>query len=152
MMWPLDADVANGLLVECGRHTYYVTSSYILCHIIIHTMSHHHTYYVTSSYILCHIIHTMPSSRMRQARILNFFFLPTAFEAAGTHSENSSLYWPCTVDVTGLWLSRISQQQARRGRRPSGTSALAPCILCIYMCVYILCIYMYMYLNVDIYI
>merc|ERR1712100_691267 len=24
-----------------------------LCHIIIHTMSHHHTYYVTSSYILC---------------------------------------------------------------------------------------------------
>ena len=33
---------------------------YILCHIIIHTMSHHHTYYVTSSYILCHIIiHTM---------------------------------------------------------------------------------------------
>jgi len=25
-----------------------------------HTMSHHHTYYVTSSYILCHIImHTM---------------------------------------------------------------------------------------------
>jgi len=24
--------------------------------IIIHTMSHHHTYYVTSSYILCHII------------------------------------------------------------------------------------------------
>ena len=30
----------------------YVTSSYILCHIIIHTMSHHHTYYVTSSYIL----------------------------------------------------------------------------------------------------
>ena len=37
------------------------TSSYILCHIIIHTMSHHHTYYATSSYILCHIIiHTMP--------------------------------------------------------------------------------------------
>jgi hypothetical protein len=36
------------------HHTYYVTSSYILCH-IIHTMSHHHTYYVTS-YILCHII------------------------------------------------------------------------------------------------
>jgi len=29
----------------------YVTSSYILCHIIIHTMSHHHTYYVTSSYL-----------------------------------------------------------------------------------------------------
>ena len=28
----------------------------ILCHIIIHNMSHHHTYYVTSSYILCHII------------------------------------------------------------------------------------------------
>ena len=68
------------------HHTYYVTSSYILCHIIIHTMSHHHTcnitssntphpspcaqqtrramshhhtYYVTSS-LLCHItIHTM---------------------------------------------------------------------------------------------
>jgi hypothetical protein len=55
------------------HHTYYVTSSYILCHIIIHTMSHlapvtgchiiihtmshHHTYYVTSSYILCHISH-----------------------------------------------------------------------------------------------
>ena len=29
-----------------------VASSYILCHIIIHTMSHHHTYYVTSSYLL----------------------------------------------------------------------------------------------------
>merc|ERR1711966_637020 len=42
------------------HHTYYVTSSYTLCHIIIHTMSHHHTHYVTSSYILCHIIiHTM---------------------------------------------------------------------------------------------
>ena len=55
------------------HHTYYVTSSYILCHIIIHTMSHlapvtgchiiihtmshHHTYYVASSYILCHISH-----------------------------------------------------------------------------------------------
>ena len=26
-------------------------SSYILCHIIIPTMSHHHTYYVTSSYL-----------------------------------------------------------------------------------------------------
>jgi len=33
------------------HHTYYVTSSHILCHIIIHTMSHHHTYYITSSYI-----------------------------------------------------------------------------------------------------
>ena len=31
----------------CVRIVYYVTSSYILCHIIIHTMSHHHTYYVT---------------------------------------------------------------------------------------------------------
>ena len=50
------------------HHTYYVTSSYILCHIIIHAMSHHHSYYVTSSFILdykrleilCHIIiHTM---------------------------------------------------------------------------------------------
>ena len=65
------------------HHTYHVTSSYILCHIIIiHTMSHHHTYvfrlmfglchiiihpmsqhhtsYVTASYILCHsIIHPM---------------------------------------------------------------------------------------------
>ena len=56
------------------HHTYYVTSSYILCHIIIHiihlsgiaywvhTMSHHHTYYVTSSYILCHIIIQVPSA------------------------------------------------------------------------------------------
>ena len=26
-----------------------IIPSYILCHIIIHTMSHHHTYYVTSS-------------------------------------------------------------------------------------------------------
>ena len=34
-----------------------------MCHIIIHTMSHHHTYYVTSSYILCHIIiHTISSN------------------------------------------------------------------------------------------
>ena len=33
-----------------------VTSSYMLCHIIIHAMSHHHTCYVTSSYMLCHII------------------------------------------------------------------------------------------------
>ena len=43
---------------EHGRHhhTSYVTSSYILCHIIIHPMSHHHTSYVTSSYIRCHII------------------------------------------------------------------------------------------------
>ena len=29
-----------------------------LCHIIIHTMSHHHTYYVTSSYILKERLHT----------------------------------------------------------------------------------------------
>jgi len=37
-----------------------ISHMYVLCHIIIHTMSHHHTYYVTSSYILCHIIiHTM---------------------------------------------------------------------------------------------
>jgi len=49
------------------HHTFYVTSSYILCHIIIHTdehtgtpLSQGQTYYVTSSYILCHIIiHTM---------------------------------------------------------------------------------------------
>jgi len=47
------------------HHTYYVTSSYIQCHIIIHTMSHHHTNQVgqssdAASYILCHIIiHTM---------------------------------------------------------------------------------------------
>jgi hypothetical protein len=53
------------------HHTYCVTSSYILCHIIIHTMSHHHTCYVTPyrtptirsnslNVILCHIIiHTM---------------------------------------------------------------------------------------------
>ena len=34
-------------MVHIHHHTYYVTSSYILCHIIIHTMSHHHTYYVT---------------------------------------------------------------------------------------------------------
>jgi hypothetical protein len=26
-------------------------------HLFLHTMPHHHTYYVTSSYILCHIIH-----------------------------------------------------------------------------------------------
>jgi hypothetical protein len=32
----------------------------MLCHIIIHAMSHHHTCYVTSSYMLCHII-TSPS-------------------------------------------------------------------------------------------
>ena len=30
------------------HHTYYVTSSYILCHIIIHTMSHYHTSLSTS--------------------------------------------------------------------------------------------------------
>ena len=66
------------LLIQCRLHkTKKHTSSYILCHIIIHTMSHHaigkgaythsqtftmshhHTYYVTPSYILCHIIHTM---------------------------------------------------------------------------------------------
>ena len=29
---------------------------YILCHIIIHTVSHHHTCHVTSSYILCRMI------------------------------------------------------------------------------------------------
>jgi hypothetical protein len=56
-----------------------VQAPYILCHIIIHTMSHHHTYYVTSSYILCHIIiHTM--SHHHQI-------------SAGTHSQ-SPLYMP----------------------------------------------------------
>ena len=34
-----------------------------LCHIIIHTMSHHHTYYVTSSYILCHIYWSCAAQR-----------------------------------------------------------------------------------------
>jgi len=47
------------------HHTSYVTSSYMLCHIIMHSIfwrwcqckcplpvSHHHTYYVTSSYIV----------------------------------------------------------------------------------------------------
>ena len=39
------------------HHAY---SSCILCHIILHTMSHHLAYYVTSSCIVCHIIlHTM---------------------------------------------------------------------------------------------
>ena len=32
---------ATRFTVPCFHHTYYVTSSYILCHIIIHTMSHH---------------------------------------------------------------------------------------------------------------
>jgi len=43
------------------HHAYYVTSSCILClDVCMHTMSHHHAYYVTSSCILCHIImHTM---------------------------------------------------------------------------------------------
>jgi len=42
------------ICTQCSEHRA------TLCHIIIHTMSHHHTYYVTSSYILCHIIiHTM---------------------------------------------------------------------------------------------
>ena len=47
---------------------------YILCHIIIHTMSHHHTYYVTSSYILCHIIiHTMSHHHTSSYSLLALF-------------------------------------------------------------------------------
>ena len=46
------------------HHTCHVTSSYMLCHIIIHTMSHHHTCHVTSSYILCHIIIQCSVSRL----------------------------------------------------------------------------------------
>ena len=60
--------------------------SYILCHIIMHTMSHHHTYYVTSSYILCHIIiHTMSHqppnalSFFLVADFFVFFFSPFLF-------------------------------------------------------------------------
>ena len=49
--------------VYAYAYTVYMNISmyeYRVCHIIIHTMSHHHTYYVTSSYILCHIIiHTI---------------------------------------------------------------------------------------------
>ena len=57
------------------HHTYYVTSSGLITargkrcerHIIIHTMSHHHTYSVTSSYILCHIIRPHHSARQAVA-------------------------------------------------------------------------------------
>ena len=37
-------------LCACMRRLQRYTSSYILCHIIIHTMSHHHTYYVNCGF------------------------------------------------------------------------------------------------------
>jgi len=49
----LGASVASRCLLYPHLHSYYVTSSYILCHIIIHTMSHHHTYYVSLSIVYC---------------------------------------------------------------------------------------------------
>merc|ERR1719183_3494300 len=39
-------------------------ASYILCHIIIHTMSHHHTYYVTGT------LPTHSATSMRERRNL----------------------------------------------------------------------------------
>ena len=68
------------------HHTYYVASPYILCHIIIHTMSHHHTYYVTSSYILCHItMHTTPSSiRLRLIKASNWCSFPPRGKVKGS--------------------------------------------------------------------
>jgi len=48
--WPPQSHSCAAARAQCPG------TSCILCHIIIHTMSHHHTYYVTSSYILCHII------------------------------------------------------------------------------------------------
>ena len=52
LQWWWPASPSSYRQKASGRWQYYVTSSYILFHIIIHTMSHHHTYYVTSSYIL----------------------------------------------------------------------------------------------------
>ena len=97
------------------HHTYYITSSYILCHIIIHTMSHHHRVYwrlsgaacgfrklflpqccyITSSYILYHIIiHTIShhhtyyvtSSYIALATGFRKLFLPQCL-GLGTHTH-----------------------------------------------------------------
>ena len=52
---------------------------HILCHIIIHTMSHHHTYYVTSSYILCMCAHRCSMRRSWQRRSSNLLMTVAIF-------------------------------------------------------------------------
>ena len=44
--------------IYTSAHPYiHILICILTCHIIIQTMSHHHTYYVTSSYLLCiHIL------------------------------------------------------------------------------------------------
>ena len=46
-----------------------------LCHIIIHTMSHHHSYYVTSSFILVKVKEWSLSDARRSSLFLLCFFL-----------------------------------------------------------------------------
>ena len=78
-----------------ATHTYYVTSSYILCHIIIHTMSHHHTYYVTSSYTLCHIItHSNRTHRHTRMRTHARTYAHTcSSDSRGASRASSSVPW-----------------------------------------------------------
>ena len=49
--------ICHIILCTCMEQTTaYVTSSYVICHIILCHMSHHLMSYVTSSYVICHII------------------------------------------------------------------------------------------------
>ena len=54
---------SQGHIIKC-----YVTSSYILCHIIIHTMSHHHTYYLQTQVSRTH--HQMRATSLQLEGIM----------------------------------------------------------------------------------
>ena len=84
-----------------------VTSSYILCHIIIHTMSHHHTYYVTSSYILCHSL----SAEQCDKTALWIECMLTRTHAS-VKCEKRTWWWWCVYQM-GWYLLHTSARDVR---------------------------------------
>jgi len=102
----------------------------------IHTMSHHHTYYVTSSYILCHIIIHSDVWRLRIAWGWNqggglvqprYWQCTTGWEEFSTRGTLTCVVWcswpskssflppplrltPCGPRAAGLWVKTPESQ------------------------------------------
>ena len=73
----------------------YRICTYIFCHIIMHTMSHHHTYYVTSSYMLCHISYLSHHHTCYVTyRICTYRFWPTLV------TGDKWVTWGCDVGLS----------------------------------------------------
>ena len=92
---------APDALPALASHTYYVTSSYILCHIIIHTMSHHHT--------VCYKIAT-PSAKDELVYILHMSYILHVFYVFCKH----------TTTVTTTTALHLHARTRRASQRETG--------------------------------